>query len=64
MRRYAYGPAHRTETRRRQLEITHPRIEAKVYPAEECRDSMLLLRVRNARVSRTTLSTAGDSWKL
>jgi hypothetical protein len=29
MRRYAYGPAHRTETRRRQLEITRPRIEAK-----------------------------------
>ena len=31
MRRYVYSPAHRTETRRRPLEITHPRIEAKPY---------------------------------
>ena len=29
MRRDVYSPAHRTETRRRPLEITHPRIEAK-----------------------------------
>ena len=34
----------------------------KAYSGEERRDSMLLMRVRNARVSRTTLRTAGDSW--
>ena len=29
MRRDVYSPAHRTQTRRRPLEITHPRIGAK-----------------------------------
>jgi len=32
MRRYVYSPAHRTETRRRPLEITHPRIGLSTCP--------------------------------
>ena len=51
MRRDVYSPAHRTETRRRPLEITHPRIEAKQL--EE------LIRARSTRVRFTRTCCAG-----
>jgi len=63
MRRYVYSPAHRTETRRRPLEITHPRIEAKYEnfsPGWDLQFEMLWCAINRCGVQVDYDSPPGD----